>query len=140
MSGSTGTWAASCQTNSLGLSAVGYTPVTGWVFTPDGSEEWLQNVVANEGLVSVGIVVVKSFYYYSSGIYYDGDCNASSANYMGHHAIVVVGYGTDPALGGDYWIVRNSWSEGWGMQGYVLMARNRGNHCGLASFASYPTV
>ncbi len=130
----------SCQTNSLGASAVGFTPVTGYVETPDGSEAWLQNSVATQGPVTIGFVVVYSFYYYTSGIYYDSDCTMSSVNYAGLHAVTVVGFGTDPALGGDYWIVKNSWSEYWGDRGYILMARNRGNMCMLGKWATYPTV
>ncbi|KOB67315.1 Cysteine proteinase [Operophtera brumata] len=34
----------------------------------------------------------------------------------------------------------NSWSRTWGDLGYIKMARNRNNHCGIASSASYPLV
>ena len=75
---------------------------------------------------------MNSFFSYSSGVYYDADCTNDSPNYLGAHAVVAVGYGTDPK-DGDYWIVRNSWGKGWGVEGYFLMARNRGNLCNLES-------
>jgi len=139
MSGTTRTWESSCQTNSLGASSVGFKSVTGAVESPNGSEAWLQNAVATIGPVTIAIDVVKSFFSYSSGVYYDSDCSSSSPNYAGGHAIVAVGYGTDP-INGAYWIVRNSWGTKWGQQGYILMARNRGNLCGLASYATYPLI
>jgi hypothetical protein len=142
VSGSTAKWTGKCNTTLLGLSAVGYAPILGYVRTPLYTEEWLQYAVATVGPVTIAFDVVKSFMSYSSGIYYDADCSYSSVNYVGGHAVVVVGYGTDPTLGalGDYWIVRNSWGKGWGQAGHVLMARNRGNLCGLAYDATYPVV
>ena len=41
--------------------------------------------------------------------------------------------------GGDYWIVKNSWSQNWGDEGYVLMSRTD-NNCGVATDANYPIV
>ena len=143
VSGSTGAWGASCQTNTLGTAAVGYTPIVDYVYSADNTEAWLQKTVATVGPVTIGFDVVKRFYSYSNGIYYDPDCSSSSPNYLGGHAVVVVGYGTDPTLGalGDYWICRNSWGTNWAsMGGYFKMARNRGNLCGLATWATYPVV
>ena len=98
---------ASCQTNILGTAAVGYTPIVDIIQSPDNSEAWLQNAVATVGPVTIGSAVLDSFYSYSNGIYYDVNCVSSLSP---NHAVVVVGYGTDPTLGvfGDYWICRNS--------------------------------
>ena len=123
----------------LDSSAVGYTPVTGYVQSPDGSEKWLQNAVATIGPVTIGFDVVGSFMSYSSGVYNDANCNSNNPNYMGGHAVVVVGYGTDSKVG-DYWLMRNSWGMKWGEQGYFRMARNKKNLCGLATYATYPTL
>ncbi|XP_062378391.1 procathepsin L-like [Sardina pilchardus] len=112
----------------VGATCSGYVDVM-----PKGDESALQEVVANVGPVSVA-VDATNFQNYQSGVFNDPSCSSSQIN----HAVLVVGYGTEG--GQDYWLVKNSWSTSWGEQGYIKMSRNQGNQCGIASYASYPTV
>ncbi|XP_047990563.1 procathepsin L-like [Leguminivora glycinivorella] len=98
-------------------------------------EDKLKEAVATIGPISVTINSLPSIRHYEDGVYYDEDCSPDKHD----HAVLVVGYGTDE-YGGDYWIVKNSWGKSWGRHGYVKMARNRDNNCGIASKASYPLV
>ncbi|XP_006132119.1 cathepsin K [Pelodiscus sinensis] len=102
---------------------------------PEGNEKALKRAVARVGPVSVGIdASLSSFQFYSRGVYYDESCNAENVN----HAVLAVGYGT--LKGSKHWIVKNSWGEEWGNKGYILMARNMNNACGIANLASFPKM
>lgn len=105
---------------------------------PEGDEQKLKEVVAKYGPVAVAIDASKfSFQAYRKGIYYEKHCH-NKLNQL-DHAVLVVGYGTDPE-GGDYWIVKNSWGPHYGQGGYIFMARNRKNNCGIATIATIPKL
>ena len=111
----------------------------GFVQAPyPGSEAWLLNTVATVGPTTIGFNVMRSFMNYKSGIYSESSCTTSSSNYLGGHAVTVIGYGTSGSTA--YWLIRNSWGNTWGESGYFKMARNANNMCGLATYATYPTI
>lgn len=100
-----------------------------------GNELALKQAVATVGPVAAGIDGGQhSFQFYKSGYYLEPKCDQEV-----NHAVVVVGYGKTDA-GEEYWICKNSWDTDWGEEGYIRMARNKNNHCGITSLASYPLV
>lgn len=108
--------------------------VRGSARVPRGNEAILRMALTLSGPLPVAIdASAKAFHSYQSGVYNDRRCRSNNLN----HAVLLVGYGTDK-VGGDYWIVKNSWGDKWGDSGYIKMARNRRNLCGIASYAIMP--
>jgi cathepsin L len=116
---------------SSGVKLIGYVNVTQF------SEEALMDAVANHGPVAIAIDASHpEFTFYTNGIYYQPNCSYLPDDL--DHEVLVVGYGTENGM--DYWLVKNSWSTHWGDKGYIKMARNKNNNCGIASQANYPLV
>ncbi|MED6256842.1 hypothetical protein ATANTOWER_028975 [Ataeniobius toweri] len=102
---------------------------------PQGDELALQAAVASVGPVAVAVnAMLPSFHMYKGGLYNAPDCNPKLIN----HAVLVVGYGADK--GQDYWLVKNSWGMEWGEGGFIRIARNKKNLCGIATLAVYPML
>ncbi len=141
-SGETG----SCKTI---CSPISGTIVNRYVDVVPNSDSELMSAL-NVGTVSIAIEAdTRSFQLYSSGIYNDYEgCNKNSgskgANSLPNidHAVVLVGYGTQENQ--DYYILRNSWSESWGENGYMLIGRGSkyGTYgmCGVLYDPMYPIV
>lgn len=102
---------------------------------PVGNEKALKRAVARVGPISVSVdASLTSFQFYSRGVYYDENCDRENVN----HAVLVVGYGVQK--GHKHWIIKNSWGESWGNKGYILLARNKNNACGITNLASFPKM
>ncbi|XP_015884935.3 low-temperature-induced cysteine proteinase [Ziziphus jujuba] len=108
--------------------------IDGYTDVPENNEKQLLQAVATQP-VSVGISGgERAFQLYSKGIF-SGPCSTNL-----DHAVLIVGYGSEN--GKDYWIVKNSWGRGWGMDGYMHILRNSGSAqgvCGMYMLPSYPT-
>merc|ERR1711962_466555 len=111
--------------------------VSGHHNLPEKDEEALKQAVGTVGPVSVAIdASCRGFRSYKRGVYSHKGCGAKSGDL--NHAVLAVGYGQEG--GEEYWLVKNSWGTRYGDKGYVKVARNKGNMCGIAWRGAYPVV
>ena len=125
----TATNGATCNFQSQNVGAT----CSGFVYLPEGDEASLLSAVGTKGPVSVAIdASLPGFQLYANGIYSDSSC---SSTYL-DHGMLAVGYGLYNGI--PVWLLKNSWGTSWGINGYMFIARNSGNMCGVATMASYP--
>uniref|UniRef100_A0A915PQQ5 Cathepsin L-like n=1 Tax=Setaria digitata TaxID=48799 RepID=A0A915PQQ5_9BILA len=117
------------------------TTALGSKLLPEGDELQLQIAVAKIGPISVAINAAM-VQFYKKGIFSSPTCSKSI-----DHAMLAIGYGTDKVKlknGStkivDYWLIKNSWGSGWGDDGYLKLARNQDNMCGIGFYSCYPLV
>ena len=100
------------------------TRFAGIVRLPAGDEAALARALVERGPIAVAVdASSNAFRYYGGGIV------ASACGSRLNHAVLLVGY--DRAS----WLIQNSWGTGYGVDGYVRIARNARNMCGVASYA-----
>jgi len=110
--------------------------VEGGAFNITANDEYqLEKAVYYHGPVSICFEVVDGFDSYLSGVYTSTTCGNTAADV--NHAVVAIGYGTDPDSGLDFWIVKNSWGPDWGNEGYFWIERGV-NMCGVGQCNSFP--
>ena len=101
-----------------------YTPAvkaTGYVKNPVNDAAAFETALATVGPQSV-TVAANSWQLYGGGLFH-----GCSKGLFGHgdntldHGVQAVGYTSE------YWIVRNSWGKGWGIDGYIHLSREADN-------------
>lgn len=96
-------------------------------------------IAINMGPVIANIATDKPlFRFYSGGIITTPACGTNLTC-----SVAIVGYGHEKkghiSHAGEYWIVKNSWGESWGEQGYARIAIENGDGiCGINMQASIP--
>lgn len=73
------------------------------------------------GPVAVALEPGMDFMYYSKGIYSSAPVKANVPWVKVDHAVLLIGWGEEKET--PYWVVQNSWGNGWGENGCIRMKR-----------------
>lgn len=112
---------------------------TGGYDSVDSTVDAMKAAVSKQP-VSVAIAA-NDIMSYTSGIFDNKDCGTGL-----NHGVLLVGYGSED--GEEYWIVKNSWGDNWGENGYIRMAINydttgtngTSGMCGILMDGDVPTL
>jgi cathepsin B len=85
----------------------------------------IQTEIMTHGPITGAFIVYADFPTYKSGVY-----RHVQGGQLGGHAIKILGWGVEGST--PYWLVANSWNEGWGNQGYFKILRGS-DECGIES-------
>ena len=106
------------------------TTVSDWRAVSSDESEIATDLMAT-GPLSV-LLDAQGLQHYKSGVWTGKDpkrehgaCSKTALD----HAVLLTGYGTDTD-GTPYWSIKNSWSAGWGEEGYFRIVRGQGE-CGM---------
>ncbi|KAM9133636.1 cathepsin W isoform 3-T3 [Pangshura tecta] len=102
--------------------------------TLPGDEKEIAAHVATKGPITVTLNSA-AMKHYKKGISQPlaKSCSPEHVN----HVVLLVGYGHVEKR--RYWVIKNSWGEGWGEKGYYRLYRGR-NACGITTFPITATV
>jgi len=88
----------------------------------------------------VSVAIEADTHYFQS--YSSGVLNSPTCGTNLDHGVLIVGYGEEN--GELYWLVKNSWADSWGEDGYFKIARSESREdagiCGIAVQPSFPLV
>jgi hypothetical protein len=109
------------------------------------AEETIARVLIAYGPVVCILDLCTSLLHYKSGVF-DPTSGVDLSDYnRAAHALLIVGYDRvrAPNIGGgkkekwvDYWVIKNSWGESWGLNGYLHLRRGV-NAMGIATKGVY---
>ena len=99
-----------------------------WKMLETQDEGEIKEFLYDNGPLAIAINA-DPFQYYTEGIIDEDEwsCDPEGLN----HGVVLVGYGSENGV--DFWIIRNSWGDYWGEQGYCRVARGKGT-CGVNTY------
>ena len=131
--------AGTCQTSCKSVSG---SKISTYTEVKVNSDNAMMTALAQQP-VAVAIEATTDFQLYKSGIF-TAKCGTDL-----NHGVLLVGYDSQNGL--DYYILKNSWSSDWGMDGYLLLGKgndpatgkpynNGAGQCGVLGMASYPSL
>ncbi|XP_044297778.1 dipeptidyl peptidase 1 [Varanus komodoensis] len=99
------------------------------------NEALMKLELIKHGPMAVAFEVYSDFMHYRGGIYHHtGLMDPFNPFELTNHAVLLVGYGSDQVTGEPFWIVKNSWGESWGEEGYFRIRRGT-DECAIESIA-----
>ena len=134
--------------------------ISGWQMVAMGAEyeDLMRVALVKNGPLSVSFNANGMDYYVHGvvGCSSEDECDAGSISHPDEdgsgdmftcdptaldHAVLAVGYGTQETDSGEipYWVIKNSWAEPWGEDGYYRLVRGV-NACGVANMVVHSIV
>jgi len=107
----------------------------------DSTVAYMEGEIYKNGPLAVSFLVYNDFFGYQKGVYsHNGTADLLTFNpfVLVDHSVLIVGWGHDDSSNLDYWIVKNSWGESWGMSGYFWIRKGtpiQGGECGIESIS-----
>jgi cathepsin C len=111
------------------------------------NEKHMMKELMDNGPIVVALNAPSDLFYYSGGVYSFKDTNKANFDINGlsrwektNHAVLAVGWGEEKD-GKKYWIIKNSWGDSWGEEGYFKL--DKGNDEVAAesmAVAAYPML
>jgi cathepsin B len=85
----------------------------------------IQSEIMMNGPVEAAFSVYADFEAYTGGVY-----QHLTGDFLGGHAVKILGWGTDSKSNLPYWLVANSWNTAWGEKGFFRILRGA-DECGI---------